>query len=104
MHKSLWDTAAPDQPLETAPTTEIMPLTCIYSCGRDKDRTCDRWCVKLALPVERRPYDSHLCTSAAICRLPASQPCPPVAARLGTLGGHWLDRLGHARRAIQQTP
>lgn len=85
------------------PASLNMALNSGYTRGRERVRTFDRWCVKLGVHVQRRPDESHPCTSAAVCRLPPSQLRLAVAARLGTLGGHGRAGFCHVRRSIQQT-
>ena len=77
MHKSLWDILGT---LSPRPIASDHPLNCTNTGGRGGFQTPDRWCAALALTVERCPDKSHPCTSAAMRRLPASQPLSPVVA------------------------
>ena len=83
MHRSLWDILGT---LSPRPIASDHPLNCTNTGGRGGFQTPDRWCAGLALTVERCPNESHPCTSAAMRRLPASQPLSPVAARRDTQG------------------
>ena len=93
-----WD-AEPSTNPEPGP-----PVNCTNTGGRGGFQTPDRWCAGLALTVERCPDKSHPCTSAAMRRLPASQPFSPVAARRDTQepSGHKKCASSKPRKNLEQ--